>query len=89
MLIFLVNKCFPWRGKREMGLSAKFPGHGKLTLEMIFLNPWHMKLWLIQKVTEISGRWVFWKGLSMIFDIRVVIIVEAPYLLLRPSSSFP
>lgn len=40
---------------------TKFPGHGKLTLEMFF-NPWHMKLWLIRKDTEISGRWVLWEG---------------------------
>lgn len=43
------------------GQSTKFPGHGKLTLEMFF-NPWHTKLWLIQKVPEISGRWISWEG---------------------------
>ena len=61
MLVFLRNKCFSWHGKREMGELTEFPGHGKLIFEMFF-NPWHMKLWRIQKVTEISGRWVSWEG---------------------------
>jgi len=69
MLVFLMNKCFSWHGKREMGKLTEFPGHGKLSLEMFFPSlahetvansKSHRPMWLIQK--PISGRWVSWEG---------------------------
>lgn len=83
MLVFLMNKCFSWHGKREMGELTEFPGHRKLTLEMFF-NPWHMKLWLIQR-SHRNLRQVGFLGrvYHKIFSFGVVIILEASYSLKR------
>lgn len=51
------------------------------TLEMFF-NPQHMKLWLTQKSPGISAR-----RENVIFTVRVVVTVEASYLLLKTNSN--
>lgn len=87
MLVFLMNKCFSWHGKREMGKLTEFPGHGKLSFEMIFPSLAHETVANSKSHRNLRQVGFLGRVYHMIFNFRAVIILEAFYLLTGARSN--
>lgn len=88
MLVFLMNKCFSWHGKREMGKLTEFPGHGKLSLEMFFPSLAHETVANSKSHRNLRQVGFLGRVYHMIFNFRAVIKpVEAFSLLMGTRSN--